>query len=99
MITSNTARLFAKKFDARFAGMVILPDCQFKKRGGGGKSMKIDKIHNIRVQKIQGVIFQKTPKRRRQLRHSREGLVCVHACMYVYIYIYTQISKYPSIHI
>ena len=65
-------RLLAQNFDARLAGIVIWSDRPYlEKIPGGLKSLKNHKIRKIHVPNIQAhVFFLRSPKRRRQLRHS-----------------------------
>jgi hypothetical protein len=59
MIRINTARLFAEKFDARLAGIVMWPDDPLfeQKCQGSLKSTKIDQIHTNTCFKIPGCVF------------------------------------------
>ena len=77
MIRSKRARLFAENFGARLAGIVIWPDYPLfeKKVQGSLKSTKNDIIDKMHALKFQGVLFLRSPKRRRQPPHRRTGLV------------------------
>ena len=97
MIRSNRARLFAENFDARLAGIVVWPDCPLIEKVQGTSNQWKSTTFTICVQKSRGVFFLRSPKRRRQLRHSRKGLVCVH--VYIYIYMHIHILQYIYIYI
>ena len=73
MTGSKRARLFAENFGARLAGIVIWPDDPLfeKKVQWNLKSTKNDQIHKIYALKFQGVLFLRSPKRRRQLAVRR----------------------------
>jgi hypothetical protein len=80
---------FAGNFDARLAGIVIWPDNPvFGKCQGGLKSIEIDNIRKKHASKSRGMFFLRGPKRRRQLRHRRKGLVFVNVYISLSLYIY-----------
>ena len=95
MIRSNTARLFAENFDARLAGIVILPDCPlFETSQGGPQIHDIDEIDNICAQQIQGRHFSESSEapQAAATQPQRAGMC---SCMWIYIYIYIRVRGYP----
>ena len=92
--SGDTARLFAQNFDARLAGIVIWPECPLFRffYQGSLKSMKIDWVNNIRVQKSQGVFSRNKSACGKHIDHgvvgwhSKYKSIYVHICPYMSIW-------------
>ena len=73
--SGKRARLFAENFDARLAGIVIWSDCPLfeKKSSGGSNWQNMTKLTIYMLKKSGGVIFLRSPKRRRQRPPDAQG--------------------------